>query len=50
MKECKRKHESHQRPERGGKLAAASGQSPCITDRAESIPLALHPFSLTHSR
>src|SRR2546429_418760 len=35
-------------PERGGKLAAAFRQSPCITHRAESIPLALPP--LTHCR
>ena len=35
-------------PERGGKLAAASRQSPCTTHRAESIPLPL-PIPLFHS-
>jgi len=46
MKECNRKHESHQRRNAAASLPPRSGSPPSITHRAESIPL---PFPLFHS-
>ncbi len=48
MKECNRKHESHQRRNAAASLPPRSGSPPLHYPQGGVHSLALHPFSLTH--